>query len=91
MTFDVSSTAEAAAYAVKDLAARLGVAASSIIVAEAAEAMWPDTSLGMPEPGRMYAQMLTEGFRVVLEAAGKKFEYRFGGGRVRSMPSAFDD
>jgi hypothetical protein len=91
MTVDVSSAAEAAEYAVKDLASWLGMAASSIIVAEAAEAMWPDASLGIPEAGKMYAQMLTEGYRVVLDAAGKKFEYRFGGGSVRSMPSAFDD
>jgi hypothetical protein len=91
MTVDVYSSAEAAAYAVKDLASRLGVAATSIIIAEAAEAMWPDTSLGIPEPGKMYAQMLTDGYRVVLEVAEKKFEYRFGGGSVRSLPPAFDD
>lgn len=83
MSVNVSSAAEAAVYAVRDLAAKLGIPASNIIVAESGETTWPDTSLGMPEPGKMYAQMLTEGFRVVLNAAGKKYEYHFGEGLVR--------
>jgi hypothetical protein len=86
MKADVSSAVEAAAFAVKDLASKLGIGAGNIIVDTSEDAMWPDTSLGMPEPGKMYAQMLTDGFRVVLEAAGKKYEYHFGGGSVKVRP-----
>ncbi len=86
MKADVSSAAEAAAFAVKDLASKLGVEANNIVVATSEDAMWPDAGLGMPEPGKMYAQMLTDGFRVVLEAAGKKYEYHFGGGSVKMRP-----
>ncbi len=86
MTVNVSNAADAGAYAKRDLAGRLSIPADSIKVLECGEAMWPDTSLGMPEPGQMYAQMLTEGFSVVLEAGGKKYEYHFGGGAVRSRP-----
>jgi hypothetical protein len=84
MTVNVSSAVEAEAYAKKDLAARLAIPAGNIKVMECGEATWPDASLGMPEPGQMYAQMLTEGFIVVLEAAGKTYEYHFGSGTVKT-------
>lgn len=83
MSVDVSSAAEAAQYAVRDLAAKLGIPAGSITVAEKGETTWPDTSLGMPEPGMMYAQMLIDGFRVVLLAGEKTYEYHFGNGSVK--------
>jgi hypothetical protein len=91
MSVDVSNKAEAAAYALRDLAAKLGIDECEILLVESGETTWPDASLGMPEPGRMYAQMLTEGFLVVLKAAGKKFEYRFGNGIVKTRTVAFDD
>jgi hypothetical protein len=36
---------------------------------------WPDTSLGCPQPGMMYAQMITPGFRVKLAAKDQTIEY----------------
>lgn len=83
MSVQVSGIADAVAYATKDLAERLGRAREEIMIAESGKATWPDASLGLPEPGKMYAQALSEGFRVVLEADGKKYEYRFGNGRVK--------
>ncbi len=35
---------------------------------------WPDTSLGCPEPGKFYAQVLVPGYRMVLEVGGRKVE-----------------
>ncbi len=35
---------------------------------------WSDASLGCPEPGQVYAQVITPGYRVLLEAAGKEYE-----------------
>jgi hypothetical protein len=84
MSIDISGIADAVAYAVEDLSKKLGMARDDIIVVESGEAMWPDSSLGMPEHGKMYAQMLTEGFRVVLEAGGKTYEYHFGNGTVKA-------
>lgn len=36
---------------------------------------WPDTSLGAPRPGYMYAQVITPGFKVVLRHGDKCYEY----------------
>lgn len=64
--------------ALDELAKRLGVPKSSIkvILAEAVE--WPDASLGCAKPGMMYAQVITPGYRIVLEAGGKRYEYHTG-------------
>ena len=62
----------------QDLAARLGVPAAEIQVVEARAVTWPDSSLGCPEPGRMYLQVLTPGFRIVLETGGKRYTYHAG-------------
>ena len=36
---------------------------------------WPDSSLGCPQPGVMYAQVVTPGFLIVISAGGKRLEY----------------
>ena len=43
------------------------------------QAQWPDASMGWPEPGRFYAQMITEGYRITARSAGKLFECRVSG------------
>lgn len=58
-----------------DLAQRLSVSASQINAIEIKEAVWPDTSLGCPQPGIDYAQIPTPGYLVLLEVAGDAFEY----------------
>lgn len=83
MSLSFSSIEEAMAFARKDLSDRLGVRPEDISVVESKEATWPDTSLGMPEKGKMYAQVLTEGFLVILLARGMKYEYHFGNGFFR--------
>ena len=46
------------------------------VTALAVEAVeWPDSSLGCPEPGNAYLQVLTPGYRVVLEAGGQQVTY----------------
>jgi hypothetical protein len=35
---------------------------------------WPDTALGCPEPGRAYAQVITPGYRVVVQAGAQVLE-----------------
>lgn len=36
---------------------------------------WPDTSLGAPRPGYMYAQVITPGLKVILRHGDKRYEY----------------
>jgi hypothetical protein len=63
----------------EDLARRLDLPPEAIEVVSVEEVDWPDTSLGCPEPGMMYAQVITPGFQVVLEAEGQMYEYHTGG------------
>ncbi|MEV6282958.1 hypothetical protein [Kribbella sp. NPDC051770] len=65
-----------------DLAERLGVFVDEITLVSAEEVTWPDSSLGCPEPGMMYAQVLTSGSRIVLTAGGRTYEYHAGGQRA---------
>ena len=43
---------------------------------------WSDASLGNPEPGMMYAQVITPGFKLVLESEGKFYVYHTSVDRV---------
>ena len=52
------------------LAGELGVAAAGLEVVSATAMTWPDASLGCPQPGMMYAQVLTPGYLVVIRDAG---------------------
>jgi hypothetical protein len=53
-----------------------GVDVGTVVVVSATTLVWPDGSLGCPEPGRSYAQQLVEGSRIVVEAAGRRYDYR---------------
>jgi hypothetical protein len=59
----------------QDLAQRAGVAPEAIQLLSVEAVQWPDASLGCPQPGMMYAQVVTPGFRLVLEAEGTQFNY----------------
>ena len=58
-----------------DLAAELGVAADAVTLMEIEAVEWPDSSLGCPQPDMMYAQVITNGYRIVLEANGATYNY----------------
>ncbi len=64
-----------------DLAAR-GVEGEPVLVSSEA-VTWPDSSLGCPSPGVMYTQALVDGLRVVVDAGGRRWDYRLGGGRLK--------
>jgi hypothetical protein len=68
--------------AVADLAGQLGIAAEAITVYSLEAVEWPDASLGCPEPGMMYGQVVTPGYRIVLEANGRSYEYHTGSGTI---------
>ncbi len=62
----------------KDLAEKKGLPLDQITVKKVESVSWPDTSLGCPEPGKMYAQVITPGCRVVLSGGGKDYVYHTG-------------
>ncbi len=77
-TTGVTPPAEAQAVvrlAREDLAQRLGLAPEAIRLVSVEAVDWSDTSLGCPQPGMMYAQVITPGYRVMLEAGGQRYEY----------------
>ena len=64
-----------------DLAATLAVGEADIGVAIAETIVWPDGSIGCPEPEMAYTQVQVEGFRIVLTNGGSSYTYHGGGSR----------
>jgi hypothetical protein len=58
-----------------EAATHLGVSPSAIAVEQAEAREWGDSSLGCPQPGLMYSQVVTPGFIVVVSGGGKQLEY----------------
>ena len=58
--------------AVADLAERQGADPADIEVVSVENVTWPDSSLGCPEEGMQYAQVLTDGVLIVLELDGQR-------------------
>jgi len=65
----------------QDLAERLGMPINEIAIVSMEAVEWPDASLGCPKPGMMYAQVITPGYRIILEAGGKRYEYHSDRGK----------
>ena len=59
----------------EDLANRKGIDKAQIAVVAVKAVNWPDTSLGCPEPGMVYAQVITPGYRILLSYDGQVYEY----------------
>jgi hypothetical protein len=66
----------------EELAQRLGLAPEAIRLVSVKAVEWSDASLGCPQPGMMYAQVITPGFRVMLEVEGEMHEYHTDTGRL---------
>ncbi len=74
---------KALAAAEKALLSQTGAAPIDFVSVEPAQ--WPDASMGWPEPGKSYAQMLTEGYRITARSGGKLFECRVAGDHARCI------
>jgi hypothetical protein len=60
-----------------DAAERTGMSILAFTVVRAQAYEWPDGSLGCPEPGQVYPQVITPGYHVELEVAdGARYDYR---------------
>jgi hypothetical protein len=61
--------------AVVEAARRSGLDRSAVRVVQLEPREWSDASLGCPQPDRMYAQVITPGYLIVLEAGGQRLEF----------------
>lgn len=57
----------------------IGVTGEPTLVSSEA-VTWSDGSLGCGAPGQSYTQALVDGLRIVVEVAGRTYDYRFGDG-----------
>ena len=69
-----------------DLAQRLDIDPDEITVQSVEPVEFPDASLGVPEPGKVYAQMITPGYIIDLAAAGQIYRYHASDERVVAVP-----
>ena len=65
-----------------DLARRLGVGVEEVTLVSAEAVEWPDASLGNPQQGMVYAQVITPGYKIILSAGGQEYEYHSDQERV---------
>ena len=62
--------------AIAALSENLGLPADKITLVSTEAVDWPDDCLGVVNAGLVCAQVITPGFRVILEANGRQVEYR---------------
>ncbi len=55
------------------LAGKLGVGANELTLVRSNATEWPDSSLGCPKPGMMYAQAITPGYEITFEHQGSNY------------------
>jgi hypothetical protein len=65
----------------EDLAQRLSIRVEQIEVVEAKSVVWPDASVGCPQPGMRYRQVPQDGALIRLRAKGRVYAYHNGGTR----------
>lgn len=65
-----------------DLAQRLGIGLDAIGVAGIEPTEFPDASLGVPEPGKVYAQVITPGQIITLSVEGRLYRYHASDDRI---------
>jgi len=63
-----------------DLAERLSIPAEKINPVETKAVIWPDSSLGCPQPGMVYAQVQVEGLLIRLGVGKEIYFYHSGEG-----------
>lgn len=58
-----------------DLASRQSISMDEIIVTETTAVEWSDSSLDCPQPGMEYLQVITPGYKIVLQVNDQLYEY----------------
>ena len=67
--------------AVGQLAGRLSISSSAVTVQSARLVQWNDSSIGCPEPGMQYLQVITDGSVIELVAGGTTYWFHSGGSK----------
>ena len=62
----------------EDLAHRLSIPTTQINVLDTRDVTWSNSSLGCPQPGMVYADVITPGYLLLLNANGQDYEYHAG-------------
>lgn len=75
----------------RDLAGRLGVEESQVIIAGAEKTTFSDASLGCPEPGEDYAQGDRDGYVLRLRQGSRNYSYHTDLDRVIACPAISED
>lgn len=60
----------------KDLAGKTGESIPDMVIIQSQAVIWNDGSLGCPKPGVLYTQALVNGYWIILEVAGQRYDYR---------------
>jgi hypothetical protein len=71
----VPGSEAAVAAAIADMSRQTGIPADQISVESVTAMDWPDSAVGCPQEGMMYAQVITPGYLIVLATQGQKYEY----------------
>lgn len=71
----VPGSEELVTAAVTDLAERTGATPDQITLVSVEFMDWSDSSLGCPQEGFMYAQVITPGYLIILETNGEQYPY----------------
>jgi len=61
--------------ALQDAAAHLNVSRDQLQVSQVESQQWNDASLGCPQPGQLYSQIVTPGFLVMISSGSHQLEY----------------
>lgn len=61
-----------------DAAERTGVDPADVDIVSVTEETFNDSSLGCPEPGQVYTQVITPGHIVIVQAGDDELDYRVG-------------
>ncbi len=69
------------AIAIGTVAAQTGLAPDQFNVISSEAVNFSDASLGCPQPGMAYPQVITPGYRVLIEGDGQNFDVRVSGRR----------
>ncbi|MBL8147172.1 MAG: hypothetical protein JNL34_12370 [Anaerolineae bacterium] len=79
--------ADLAALAQRLLAEQLDLPVRRVEIVDVQAVVWPDTSLGCPQPDQMYAQVLVNGYRIVVKAAGEEVIFHTDFDRALRCPA----
>jgi hypothetical protein len=61
--------------ALADAATHLSVSRDALRVDQVESREWPDASLGCPQPGQLYSQIVTPGYLVMIASGNHRLEY----------------